>query len=98
MQTKNTEHRSPNQPRTITCAACRVRLPIRGFAGGVKNKLMEVGEYARLCEDCCARARVSGKSRRRIEATVLRRCREGVPGAVERVVIFAPEVFAGARS
>lgn len=96
MHTKNSEHRPPNQPRTIICAACQVRLPLRGFAGGVKNNLMEVGEYARLCEDCCARARRSAKSRRRIEQTVRRRCREGVPGAIERVVILAPEVFGGA--
>ena len=54
---------------------------------------MEAGEYARLCDDCCARARVSGKSRRRIEQAVRRQCREGVPGSFERVLFLAPEVF-----
>lgn len=96
MQSENSGPPQPKQPREFTCAACGLTHSLRGFfAGGVTNKLMEVGEYARLCDGCCARARVSGKSRRRIEQTVRRKCLEGAPGAIERVVILASEVFGG---
>lgn len=93
MQSKNSGHERPNQQRSFRCPACGLDHLSRRIAGGVTNELMEVGEYARLCEGCCARARLSGKSRRRIEQCVRRRCREGVPSAIERMVVLAPEVF-----
>lgn len=96
MHNNHTSGSFDEPPRPFRCPACGLTHSSRWIAGGVTNKLLEIGEYARLCEGCCARARVSGKSRRRIERCVLRQCREGVPGAIERVVVLAPEVFGGA--
>ncbi len=73
--------------RTFTCAGCGLRQSPRSFGGGLTNELMHDGEAAPLCERCIGGAKVSGKSRRRIERAVRRHCRQRVPGLPERVVI-----------
>lgn len=97
MQFKNSGHAQPKQPRAFTCASCGMRHSFEALRGDVKNTYMEFGEYAPLCDDCCARAQVCSKTRQRIELSVLRQCREGVPGVPERVVMLTPEMFGAAE-